>query len=148
MDQPNLNAITGRVIECALRVHEALGPGLLESAYDACMTFELLESGLHFDRQKAQPSAYSGQRIDCGYRIDFLVENEVIVELKAIERVLKVHEAQLLSYLKLSKRTVGLLFNFNVKWLTKEGLKRVVNGFADADDRGPEMQARRLVHGK
>jgi len=104
---------------------------MLESSCEACMVFELWERGLKVERQKALPLVYRGHPLDCGYRIDLLVENEVIVEVKSIERLEPVHSAQVLSYLRLSKRKVGLLINFNVKWLTQDGIRRIVNGFPE-----------------
>ncbi len=127
----DLNALTETIIGAAIEVHRHLGPGLLEQAYDACLSAELLSRGLAIERQKPLPLTYKGQRLDCGYRIDLLVEGVVIVEVKAVERLEAVHSAQLLSYLKFAACQVGLLFNFNVKWLTDQGLKRVVNGFQE-----------------
>ena len=124
--QERLNEITERVIAAAIAVHRALGPGLLESAYEACLAYELAEGGLAVERQKALPVTYRSVKVDCGYRIDLLVEGLVIVELKAVQRLDPIHEAQLLSYLKLSGCKVGLLINFNVKML-KDGLRRMVN---------------------
>ena len=121
-----LNDLTEKIIGAAIDVHRELGPGLLESTYEACMLFELAERGLSVDRQKALPVVYRDVRIDCGYRIDLLVEDLVIVELKAVAELQPIHEAQLLSYLKLSGRHVGLLINFNVK-LLKSGIRRLVN---------------------
>ena len=121
-----LNGITEEIIGSAIAVHRALGPGLLESAYEACLAYELAERGLTIERQKALPVTYRGVHVDCGYRIDLLVEGLVVVELKAVERLDPIHEAQLLSYLKLSGSRVGLLINFNVKML-KEGIRRMVN---------------------
>ena len=125
-----LNLLSNRVIGAAIRVHEELGPGLLESAYEACLSFELVNQGLRVERQVPLPLVYRGQRLECGYRIDMVVEEELIVEVKAIERLEKVHSAQLRSHLRLSKRKLGLLLNFNVKWL-RDGIKRVVNGFPE-----------------
>jgi GxxExxY protein len=125
-----LNLLSNRVIGAALRVHEELGPGLLESAYEACLSFELLDLGLRLERQKPLPLVYRGRRLDCGYRIDLLVEGELIVEVKAIERLERVHSAQLRSQLRLSETKLGLLINFNVHRL-REGIKRVVNGFPE-----------------
>ena len=102
-----------------MRVHREIGPGLLESAYEACLTFELLEVGLIVQRQLPVPLVYRGHQLDCGYRIDLLVADEIIVEVKSIERLERVHAAQLLSYLRLSKLKLGLLINFNVKWLSR-----------------------------
>ena len=121
-----LNRITEIIIGAAMAVHRELGPGLLESAYEACLAYELPERGLSVERQKALPVRYRGVNVDCGYRIDLLVEGKVIVELKAVERLEAIHKAQLLSYLKLSGCKVGLLINFNVKIL-KDGIRRLVN---------------------
>jgi GxxExxY protein len=104
---------------------------MLESAYEACLVFELMDRGLSVERQKALPLFYRGQFLDCGYRIDLLVEGTVVVEVKSIERFERVHAAQLLSYLRFSGCKVGLLINFNVKWLVDNGIKRVVNGFPE-----------------
>lgn len=122
-----INAITERIINSAITVHKELGPGLLESAYEACLTHELLSNGLTVERQKELPIQYRDLRIDCGYRLDLLVENQVIVELKSVNELESIHEAQVLSYLKLSGYKVGLLINFNVKFL-KDGIRRFVNG--------------------
>jgi GxxExxY protein len=122
----NLNEISGQVVDAAMQVHTALGPGLLENAYEACLKYELEKRGLKVERQVGLPIQYDGKRIDLGYRLDLLVENQIIVELKAVERLTKVHEAQLLSYLKLSGKKIGLLINFNVIRL-KDGIKRRVN---------------------
>jgi GxxExxY protein len=123
IDDDQLNSITERIIGAAIEVHKALGPGLLESAYHACLSHELKECGLGVEREKELPVVYKGVMLDCGYRLDLLVEHTVIVELKAVQEVNAVHEAQVLSYLKLSGCPVGLLINFNVKQLT-EGIKR------------------------
>ena len=104
---------------------------LLEQAYEACLMFELLSRGLKVERQKGLPVVYKGQHLDCGYRIDLFVEASVVVEIKSIEKLERVHSAQVLSYLRFAKCQVGLLFNFNVKWLVENGLKRVVNGFQE-----------------
>ena len=125
-----LNRITESVIGAAMAVHRELGPGLLESAYEACLAFELVERGLTAERQKALPVKYRGVKVDCGYRIDLLAEGKVIIELKAVERLEPIHEAQLLSYLKLSGCKVGLLINFNVKVL-KNGIRRLVLGLKE-----------------
>lgn len=121
-----LNDISGQIIDAAMRVHTALGPGLLEGAYEACLKYELEKRGLKVKQQVGLPVIYDGVRIDLGYRLDLLVENEVIVELKAVETLSPVHEAQLLAYLKLSGKKIGLLINFNVSRL-KDGIRRVVN---------------------
>ena len=124
----NLNAITHEIIGGAIDVHRALGPGLLESAYEACLAFELTERGLEVAQQAPLPVVYKDVRLDCGYRLDLLVEDAVVVELKAVSKILPIHEAQLLSYLKLSGCKVGLLINFNVKVL-KNGIRRMVNNY-------------------
>jgi GxxExxY protein len=107
-------------------VHRQLGPGLLESAYEQCLCHELHLRGLAFQRQVELPIVYKGLKLDCGYRLDLIVENEVVVELKAIERLLPVHEAQLLTYLRLTGKRVGLLINFNVPLLTTGIIRRVL----------------------
>jgi len=122
-----INRLSGSIIDAAMKVHSALGPGLLESAYEACLKHELHKAGMKAVFQVEQPVIYDGVKIDAGYRIDCIVEDAVIVELKAVERILPIHEAQLLSYLKLSKKSLGLLLNFNVVHL-KEGIKRMANG--------------------
>jgi len=124
-DQEALNALTGRTIGCAIEVHKALGPGLLESAYDDCLCHELSLSGVQFKRKVPVPVSYKGIKLDSGYQLDILVEDLVIVELKSVDSLLPVHEAQLLTYLKLTAKPVGLLVNFNVSVLTK-GIKRMV----------------------
>ena len=125
-----LRRLTAAIIGAAIAVHRTLGPGLLESAYEACFAYELESRGLRVERQKALPVIYRGVQIDCGYRIDLLVEKEVIVELKA-SQLQPIHDAQLLSYLKLSGRSVGLLINFNVR-LLKEGLRRLDSRFGSS----------------
>lgn len=117
--------LTEKIIGAAIAVHSELGPGLLESTYEACLAFELLDQGLVVERQKALPVMYKGVKLDCGYRLDLLVEEKVVVELKAVAGIEPVHTAQVLSYLKLSKCKVGLLINFNVKML-KNGIRRLV----------------------
>ncbi len=121
----DIDQITEKIIGAAITVHKELGPGLLESAYEACWVYELSQSGLAVERQKSLPVSYRSVKIDFGNRIDLLVENKVVVELKAVERLEKIHEAQLLSYLKLSGYSVGLLINFNEETLTR-GLKLLV----------------------
>jgi GxxExxY protein len=120
------NQITERIIGAAMRVHTALGPGLLESAYEACLAYELAHAGLAVERQRKLPITYGDLKLEEGYRIDLLVENTVVVELKAVEQLRDVHEAQLLSYLRLSSCPVGLLINFHVPHL-REGIRRVIN---------------------
>jgi GxxExxY protein len=119
-------SLTERVIGAAIEVHRALGPGLLESAYEECLCHEFNLQGVAFQRQVALPVQYKGVNLDCGYRIDLVVENSLILELKCIERVLAVHEAQLLTYLKLTGKRVGLILNFNISVLTRGGIVRKV----------------------
>jgi GxxExxY protein len=126
-----LNTLTESIIGAALEVHRELGPGLLENAYQACLTFELLNRGFSPERQKPLPVVYKDQRVDCGYRLDLVVEGLVIVEIKAIERLERVHSVQLLSYLRFAKCPIGLLFNFQAGFLTRDGLRRVVNDFRE-----------------
>jgi GxxExxY protein len=121
-----LNEISAQVVDAAMKVHTALGPGLLENAYEICLKYELEKRDLRVQQQVALPVMYDGVRIDLGYRLDLLVEDQVIVELKTVDRMMPVHEAQLLSYLKLSNRRLGLLINFNVVHL-RTGIKRMVN---------------------
>ena len=117
--------LTSKIIGCAIEVHKVLGPGLLESAYEECLSYELQKAGLNIERQKALPVVYKDIKLDCGYRIDILVENAVVLELKSIDAVSPVHEAQILTYLKFSEKEVGLLINFNVT-LLKNGLKKYI----------------------
>jgi GxxExxY protein len=121
-----INEVSGQIVDAAMKVHSALGPGLLESAYEACLKYELEQRGLRVQSQQVLPVVYDGIRIDVGYRVDLLVEEAVVVELKAVDKVAPVHEAQLLSYLKLSGKHLGLLVNFNVLHL-KDGIKRMAN---------------------
>ncbi len=121
-----INEITEAIINAANEVHQTLGPGLLESAYEACLAFEFAQRGLTFERQKELPLFYHEIKIDCAYRLDFLVENQVVVEIKTVTQLEAIHEAQLLSYLKLSGCKVGLLINFHSK-LLKQGIRRMVN---------------------
>lgn len=120
-----LNIISGKVLNCAIEVHRELGPGLMESVYEACLYKELLNNGLSVLKQLKVPVVYKGNEIDLDYRIDLLVENEVIVELKVVEALLPVHKAQLMTYMKLANKKLGLLINFNVR-LLKDGFKRVI----------------------
>ncbi len=115
--------VTNRIIGLAIDVHRVLGPGLLESAYEACLCFELKEQGIPFRRQVPLPVIYKSVSLDCGYRMDIVVDDEVIVELKTVERILPIHDAQLLTYLKLSGIRTGLLLNFNTAVL-KDGIRR------------------------
>lgn len=119
------DACSNRVIGCAIEVHRALGPGLLESAYEQCLVHELRHQGINCYSQVPLPIEYKGLRLDCGYRVDLLVENALIVELKCVDALHRIHEAQLLTYMKLAKISTSLLMNFNVK-LLKDGVKRFV----------------------
>ena len=117
--------LTREIIGAAIAVHKALGPGLLESAYESCLAFELQARGIRFERQRELPIVYRGHKIDCSYRLDFLIEERVILELKAVEKLEPLHQAQLLTYLRLSGKRVGLLLNFNTPYL-RDGIKRMV----------------------
>jgi GxxExxY protein len=119
-----VDALTRRIIGLAIDVHRALGPGLLESAYEACLCHDLAQAGLPFARQMALPVRYRGVDLECGYRLDLVIAGQVIVEIKATEKLLPIHEAQLLTYLRLSGISVGLLMNFNTPVL-KDGLRRL-----------------------
>lgn len=121
------NEIAKIVFEKGLKVHKLLGPGLLESSYEECLLYELQKSGLSVEKQKALPLVYEEVKLDIGYRIDLLVENKIIIELKAVEALNDIHLAQILTYLKLSDCKLGLLINFNTL-LFKDGIKRVING--------------------
>lgn len=123
-----INFLTEKIIGCAIEVHKAIGPGLLESAYEECLCYELSQNGLNFERQVPLPVIYKGVKLDCGYKLDIIVENTVIVELKAVDRIIAIHEAQLLSYLRMLDLRVGLILNFHSSVL-KEGIKRIVNRF-------------------
>ena len=115
--------LTGRVIQCAIEVHRTLGPGLLESTYEQCLAHELALNKIAFQIQCPLPVNYKGLRLDCGYRIDLLIADKIIVELKSVEHLLPIHEAQLLTYLKVSRLPLGLLINFNVAHL-RNGIRR------------------------
>ena len=120
------NELSKIVFDCALKVHQSLGPGLLESAYEECLFYELKKTGLVVEKQKVLPLVYEEVRLDVGYRIDIIVENKLILEIKSVEALNDVHFAQLLTYLKLTDCKLGLLINFNVT-LIKNGIKRIVN---------------------
>src|SRR5690349_966364 len=122
------NEITEHIIGCAIKVHKALGPGLLESAYEACLYHEAVECGLSVERQKPVPLIYREVKLDCGYRADLMMDKKVIVEVKAVEALNEIHFMQVLTHLKLTNCKVGLLMNFNVLRI-KDGIKRVVNNF-------------------
>ncbi|MBN1795809.1 MAG: GxxExxY protein [Sedimentisphaerales bacterium] len=127
-DKAKLNRITESIIGLAIEIHKALGPGLLESAYEACLFYELVQSGFKVEKQKPLPLIYKEVKLDCGYRLDLIIEDSVIVEIKVAEKLNEIHKAQLLSYLKLSNCKVGLIINFNSK-LLKDGIIRLVNNF-------------------
>jgi len=116
------------VVDAALKVHKALGPGLFESTYEVCLAYELAKAGLKIETQKSLPVIYDDVKLDAGYRLDILVENKVIIELKAVEVFSPIHLAQMLTYLKLSKCKLGLLITFNVNYLKNGGIKRIANG--------------------
>jgi GxxExxY protein len=122
----SINQITETIIGCSIKVHSALGPGLLESAYQQCLFYELKKAGLKVEKEKPLPVIYEEVELECGYRLDFWVENRVIVELKSVDNLNEIHLAQMLTYLKLAECEVGLLINFNVTQLVK-GIKRVIN---------------------
>lgn len=123
-----LNKVTAIILDCSIEVHKELGPGLLESVYEVCLTKELLSRGLVVQSQVILPVEYKSEILDLDFRIDLLVENEIIIELKAVEGILPVHQAQLLTYLKLADKKLGLLINFN-EALLKNGFKRMINGY-------------------
>jgi GxxExxY protein len=117
--------LSGRIIGAALEVHKILGPGVLEYTYEECLSYELCQQGLSVERQKPVPIVYKNIKLDCGYRIDLLVENQIIIELKSVDRLAAIHEAQILTYLRLADIKVGILINFNVS-LLKNGIRRYV----------------------
>jgi GxxExxY protein len=131
-----INDLSSAIIGAAIEVHRALGPGLLESAYEQCLARELSLREIPFERQRPVPIYYKGTQLDCGYRLDFLVAGMIVVEVKATDALLPIHQAQLLSYLKLGGWKLGLLVNFHVP-LLREGIKRVVFGLEE----GPELKA-------
>ena len=122
-----LNELSHRVIGLCMEVHRELGPGLLESAYEEALAYEFTKAGLGFERQREMPLLYKGVKLDCGYRLDFIVEGQLIIELKALSELLPIRQAQLLTYLKLERRSLGLLVNFNTPAL-KDGVRRIVSG--------------------
>jgi len=122
------NELTSLIIECAITVHKNLGPGLLENTYQECLAYELIQKGLKVEKEKSLPLIYKDIKLECGYRIDLLVEDEIIIEVKSVERFTDVFFAQILTYLKLYNRKYGLLINFNVS-LVKNGIKRFVNKY-------------------
>ena len=127
-EKEELDKITQAIIGSANQVHQTFGPGLLESAYEACRAFELAELGYKIEKEKPLPLVYKTMELDCAYRLDLLVEDKVIVEVKAVDQLMPIHQAQALSYLKLSGCKIGLLINFNVKLLKTE-IQRIINGY-------------------
>ena len=128
MNKERINNLSGVILDSSIQVHRELGPGLLESVYEVCLCKELDIRNINYKRQVALPVKYKGELLNADYKIDVLVENEIIVELKAVETLLPVHEAQLLTYLKLADKKLGLLINFNVPKLVN-GFKRMINGY-------------------
>ena len=131
---PTLNQndpLTEKIIGFAIEVHRHLGPGLLESAYEECLCHDLSVAGISFERQKQLPVHYKNVKLDCACRLDLVVDQKIVVELKSVENLMPIHEAQLLTYLKLSRLTLGLLINFNVS-MFKHGIKRIVNNFQNS----------------
>jgi len=126
-EESGINSVTSAIIGAAMKVHSTLGPGLLEKAYSACVAYELRKLGFDVKVEVELPVIYESVRIDLGYRIDLLVNNLVIVEMKCVEKILPVHEAQIISYIRMCKKNVGLLINFHVRHL-KDGIKRFVEG--------------------
>ena len=126
-----ISHVTGRIIGAAIEVHRELGPGLLESAYQACLEYQLIQDGGQFKRQLALPLQYRGVRVDCGYRVDLLVEEQVIIEVKSVERLAPIHHAQMITYLKLCQLPVGLILNFNVTSM-RQGIRRIPNNSPSA----------------
>jgi GxxExxY protein len=124
------NVITGKIIAAAIEVHKHLGPGLLESAYQTCLAHELHLMGLAFEKEKSLPVEYKGIKLDCGYRLDLVVENLVIIEIKAVDKLLPIHKAQVMTYLKLTGLRLGLLLNFNTP-IIKDGIKRIIVGLEE-----------------
>lgn len=122
----DINQLSSKIIGAAIKVHKALGPGLLESAYEECLSHEITIQGFSIERQKPLPIRYRGIKLDCGYRLDVVVENAIILELKACEKIEPIHKAQLLTYLKLSGLHLGLILNFNVP-VMRDGTVRIVN---------------------
>jgi len=125
-----LNAITGEIIRCSMLIHTELGPGLLESVYKECLAYELTQSGFFVEKEKSYPLIYKGVMMESGFRLDLLVNNRVVVEIKSQPNLAEVHFAQTLTYLKITNCQVGLLINFNVKHL-KEGIRRIVHNYQE-----------------
>lgn len=123
----HLNELSGKIIGLAIEVHNALGPGLLESSYKECLYYKIGKSGLYVEKEKPMPLVFEGVKLECGYRIDLFVENKIVIEIKSVDALNDIHLAQTLTYLKLGNYKLGLLMNFNVVKL-KDGIKRVING--------------------
>src|SRR6266481_10080279 len=143
-ERQRLNELSGKVIGLCIEIHRELGPGLLESAYEECLAYELTKSGHRFERQRALPVRYKEVQLDCCYRLDFVIEGVLILELKAVTEFHPIHEAQLLTYLKLDKKSLGLLINFNVPVL-KKGVKRVACGNLFKDEDGERGLVNRML---
>ena len=131
------NQLTSKIIGAAIEVHKHLGLGLLESTYEECLSYELDQRNIKYDRQKSLPINYKGQSLNCGYKLDLFVEGKVILELKSVESIAPIHKAQLLTYLKLSNLKLSLLINFNTP-IMKDGIVRLVNNFKDPFSGKPE----------
>lgn len=127
----DLDRIAKEIIDSAYKVHCSLGPGLLESVYEACMAHELTKRGFPVEMQKPQPVVYAGVEIEAGYRLDILVDEKIIIELKAVDQLLPIHQAQLMTYLRLSGKNLGFLINFNVP-IIKQGIRRIANNFQES----------------
>lgn len=132
MERETLERLATQILDAAFEVHRHLGPGLLESAYQIALCHELARIGIAFECEKSMPVRYKGVALDCGYRLDLIVSDEIIIELKCVGDLLPIHEAQLLTYLKLANKPLGFLINFNVR-LLKHGLKRIVNGLPESN---------------
>jgi GxxExxY protein len=124
------NELSNKIIGCSIKIHKALGPGLLESAYKECLFYKLNQDGIYVEKEKPMPLIYENVNLECGYRIDLLVENKVVIEIKSVESINEVHVAQVLTYMKLGSFRLGLLINFNV-FLLKNGIRRIVNEFKE-----------------
>ena len=144
IQRKRINELSGKVIGACIEIHRELGPGLLETAYEECLAYELTKAGLRFARQKPLPIRYKEVQLDCGYRLDFVIEDCLILELKTVNELQPIHDAQLLTYLKLDKKPLGLLINFNVPTL-KQGVKRVACGELFKDETGNRGFAFRLL---
>jgi GxxExxY protein len=140
-EKDHLDSITRRIIGAAIEVHKRLGPGLLESAYAVCLAYELRQIGFKIEEQKPLSVIYRDVQLDCGYRLDLVVEDSVVLEIKAVDQLAPIHDAQLLSYLRLSSKRVGLLINFHVRVL-KNGLKRIVNDFPDSTRSAKDQESK------